>query len=352
MEGNIPIDIQLKKLADFLQTRRIVTKNWRDHITEVREKSKSAILDMPEHPEIKEILSASNLNYYNCKAILDVLMETEKDTKNVFGMYTSQRIADWRKIISLYEKDNCYLGEASQFLSQAIQYDIPSLRKQIAKLEKTVSEMDKLEENCRKKSVEMLASKKTDCKQIGIKGDHPKQEILELLKDLPSLYDSWIAKATPRLAKPMKSYAAVAANHRKTDFCLPVLSFLVTKGNKTAYEYVHGEAPLKVEEPMLFSLIEDVTITLDSVDLDPIDLDIDETPSDAAAVEEEIDWGDIIVEDTSSGNDIDWGDVDALDISSQIVIEDSGTAGGVASGDEAYLILDNRRLRNLVVDEL
>ena len=116
---------------------------------------------MPEHKEIKELLSSTNINYYNCKAILEILMETEKGSKNILGMYTSQRISgtsicpfdpklyplltitilDWRKIISMYEKDNCYLGEATQFLSQAVQYEIPGLRKQIARLEKNVTGM-------------------------------------------------------------------------------------------------------------------------------------------------------------------------------------------------------------------
>jgi len=33
-------------------------------------------------------------------------------------------------------------------------------------------------------------------------------------------------------------------------------------------------------------------------------------------------------------------------------LEESGTAGGVATGDEAYTLLDHRRLRNLILDEL
>ena len=48
---------------------------------------------MPEDPTIKEILTATNIHYFNCKAILEVLLETEKGTKNILGMYTSQRIS-------------------------------------------------------------------------------------------------------------------------------------------------------------------------------------------------------------------------------------------------------------------
>ena len=48
---------------------------------------------MPEDPTIKEILTATNIHYFSCKAILEVLLETEKGTKNILGMYTSQRIS-------------------------------------------------------------------------------------------------------------------------------------------------------------------------------------------------------------------------------------------------------------------
>ena len=57
---------------------------------------------------------------------------------------------------------------------------------------------------------------------------------------------------------------------------------------------------------------------------------------------EEIDWG-----CTTDGGDID----DGL-MASQIIVEESGTAGGLATGEEAYTLLDNRRLRNLILDEL
>ena len=66
----------------FCYSRRICGKNWHDDVGIVREKIATAIQDMPEHPAIKDILSASNINYYNCKAVLEVLLETEKIKKN------------------------------------------------------------------------------------------------------------------------------------------------------------------------------------------------------------------------------------------------------------------------------
>ena len=93
MDSNLPIDIQLKKMSDWLISRRICNRNWHDKISEVREKIAAAITDMPEHPEIKDILTATNIHYFNCQAILKVLLETEKGSKNILGIYTSQRIS-------------------------------------------------------------------------------------------------------------------------------------------------------------------------------------------------------------------------------------------------------------------
>ena len=209
---------------------------------------------MPEHPEIKDILSASNINYYNCKAVLEVLLETEKDSKNVFGMYTSTRISDWRQVISLYEKDNCYLPEASNYLCQAVIYEIPSLKKHIVKQEKYIKELDKLEESTHRRIAELHSLRKVDCSRLGIDGIEPNKEIFEIVNSLPELYDHWINRAKPKLASFMSKYISAASIHRSTDSCLPTLSFLMSRGNVTAYEYIFGDAPLKIEEPMLLSL--------------------------------------------------------------------------------------------------
>jgi len=350
------IDIQLKKMTSWMLSRRICGKNWHDDVGTVREKIANAIQDMPEHPAIKDILSASNINYYNCKAVLEVLLETEKDSKNVFGMYTSTRISDWRQVISLYEKDSCYLPEASNYLCQAVIYEIPSLKKHVVKQEKYIKELDKLEESTNRRIAELHTLRKVDCSRLGIDGTEPKKEIFEIVNSLPELYDHWINRAKPKLASFMSKYISAASIHRSTDSCLPTLSFLMSRGNVTAYEYIFGDAPLKIEEPMLFSLESEDTADEQDQEI-CLDLDLDLNLDAVKAVEddtlEDIDWGDLVVEESDTA-EIDWGVTsgEADDLSAQIVLEDSGTAGGVATGNEAFSVLDNKRLRNLVLDEL
>ena len=134
-------------------------------------------------------------------------------------------------------------------------------------------------------------------------------------------------------------------------------------GNLTTYEWIHGEAPLRIEEPDYDFGAEDcddiaeninVELDFDCIDVNPKDDQItDVVELDAPA---EIDWGDLeIVDDTASNIEIDWENIDGLDQKNDdidIVIEESGVEGGVARGNEALSILDNRRTRNLILDEL
>ena len=88
---------------------------------------------MPEHDEITSLLSGSSIHYFNCVKIVEILKETEKNSKNIFGMYSSQRMKDWANIVSLYQKNGIYLGEAASILQRNVAYEIPALKKQINK---------------------------------------------------------------------------------------------------------------------------------------------------------------------------------------------------------------------------
>lgn len=65
--------------------------------------------------------------------IVNILKETEKDSKNFLGYYSSQRMKDWQEVINLYQSDAVYLAEAAQILQRLVQYEIPALKKQIVK---------------------------------------------------------------------------------------------------------------------------------------------------------------------------------------------------------------------------
>lgn len=62
-EQNIPIDINTHKLLDWLISRRIVNADWQKNVLPIREKINGAIQDMPQHPEIAQLLSGA-CKYY------------------------------------------------------------------------------------------------------------------------------------------------------------------------------------------------------------------------------------------------------------------------------------------------
>ena len=60
-ESEIPIDISINKLQDFLVTRRIVEKNWARNLNNANIKTKisSALQDVPAHQELIQLLSGT-----------------------------------------------------------------------------------------------------------------------------------------------------------------------------------------------------------------------------------------------------------------------------------------------------
>lgn len=132
------------------------------------------------------------------------------------------------------------------------------------------------------------------------------------------------------------------------------IKFLVEHGNVTTYQWKYGEKPISVEEPQLDIKDDDEENAVDGeidfgdggeIDFgggDDIDFGGDEAEIDFGDSGAEIDFGD--------GGEIDF-DIEGVDTST-IVVEEGGMAGGVARDDEALSLLDNRRTRTLILDEL
>ncbi|KAH9645044.1 hypothetical protein HF086_005589, partial [Spodoptera exigua] len=248
-ESNIPIDINIGKLQDWLISRRHVSKEWQKGVPAVREKINNALQDMPKHDDIASLLAGSYINYFHCLKIIEILKETEADSKNLFGRYGSQRMKDWQDIARNYERDNLYLAEAAQILVRNINYEIPGLKKQIAKEEQ-------LQVECGKKHTDFLkneASSKTEfltlCKQLGIQGERIKKELVDRLQELPDIYDKVGIDLYAAFAKYILGDKATEV--------LPLLQFVVEHGNTTVYEWSYGEAPLSVEPDPIHIEIDD-----------------------------------------------------------------------------------------------
>ncbi|CAH2085801.1 unnamed protein product [Euphydryas editha] len=313
---------------------------------------------MPAHEDIAALLSGSYINYFHCLKIIEILKETEADTKNLFGRYGSQRMKDWQDVVRSYEKENLYLAEAAQMLVRNINYEIPGLKKQIAKEEQLQVECEKKHGDYLKNEASSKIEFLTLCKQLGIKGDKIKRELVERLKELPEIYDK-IGKSLKPLQPAIELYSAFTKYilGEQASEVLPLLKYVVEHGNTTVYEWSYGEPPLSIEpDPVHIELEEKDQAAGDQIDFgdNAIDFGSENTSG-------EIDFG-----DGDTGGEIDWGNIDVapadVDVSAEvaaisldesgIVIEEQGVGGGVARGRDALSLLDNTTTRNQFIDQL
>lgn len=365
-EQDIPIDIHSNKLLDWLTSRRHCTKDWHLDILKIRENINNAIQDMPAHEGIVKLLSGSHINYFHCLKIVEILKETEADTKNLFGRYGSQRMKDWQEIIQLYQKDNLYLAEAAQILIRNTNFEVPSLRKQITKLEQLHNEYIKKEKDYMKAENTSRNEFNATCKQLGIPGKQIKNELSNILEELPEIYEK-VGQNFKTIKTAIDVFAAFVEFNSvkdKSNNCLSLIKYIVENGNTSCYEWTYGEKPIALELPQ--SIITDIeekpkTDGIDFGDSNEIDFGGLDT---AANIDfGNIDFGDVKVEK----GEIDWGNLNTdeneqagnqeidFDISleeSGIIVEEAGIEGGVARGMDALTLLDNPRTRNQVIDEL
>ncbi|KAK3849525.1 hypothetical protein Pcinc_043726, partial [Petrolisthes cinctipes] len=362
-EDDIPIDIHIGKLVDWLVTRRHVKREWPDDVRLVRMKINRAIQDMPEHPQVTKLLSGTFINYFHCQKIIEILKETEKDSKNFLGWYGSQRMKDWQEVIKLYERENIYLAEAGHLLTRNIQYEIPYMRKMITDSNKKQTDCDAKYQELANGITEAKKRYVKACKRIGISGNNVKSELLSLLKTLPEDFRV-IAEESKCLGSARQYYSdflAYTLPHLATDQCTPLLKFVIEHGNVTTYEWTHGEPPCTIvgDKRELHNIETDKTTASDEIDFGDLggdgndEIDFGDLGGDDGG---EIDFGD----DLTTG-EIDWGvgeegdEIEKVDL----VVEEGGegvgvigVGGGVARGSMAQSILRNAHTRAQFVNEL
>jgi len=184
-DQDIPIDIAVRKLLEWLTSRRICQKDWHQPVTKIRSLVGEAMRDMPEHEGIKALLSGAHINYFHCTTIVTLLKETEAESRNFLGQYGSQRMKDWRAIVAMYEQDALYLAEAAQLVSQNVVYEVPGLRKALARCDTVEAECDKTEEGSFRREKELREEFGKECRELGIQGSEGPGRGRKTLQDLP-----------------------------------------------------------------------------------------------------------------------------------------------------------------------
>ncbi|CAM9693854.1 unnamed protein product [Lampetra planeri] len=372
---NIPIDIHTSKLLDWLVDRRHCGLRWQGAVGAIRERIAVAMRDMPEHPDIRSLLSGTHIQYFHCLRIVEILRSTEASSKNIFGRYSSQRMKDWQDIVSMYEKDNVYLAELANMLARSVLYEAPAVRRQMAKCAATQQEMSRREAECANAAAELREGFYVACRQHGISGDSVRDELLALLRELPGTL-SEVASASALLAQHVALYQAcvefVCEGDR--DKVLPLLRHVQHKGNTTVHEWRTGKPPSSLHPPTVPADKGDLSSPAKQEEAGGIDFGdfTAETPVDArngggegdaqpgGEEAEGIDW-EISLEgggEVSVGadclNERCGGDSPlATDARSPSMIT-SGVRGtsGEAHGTDALTVLENLETRNQFIDEL
>lgn len=320
-------------MLDWLVSRRHCNKDWQKSVVAIREKIKHAILDMPESPKIVELLQGAYINYFHCCQIIEILRDTEKDTKNFLGFYSSQRMKDWQEIEGMYKKDNVYLAEAAQILQRLAQYEIPALRKQISKMDQSVTDAIRKHSEYGKQAEDGRKQFEKEISRMQLKGVHLRKELLELAADLPAFYEKITAEirkisAARDYFQAFRDYMSLGAAPKDAAPILPIIGLIGERGlDVTTYEWKYNQKPDKVEKPNFEMLLT------------------------AAEDSDEIDFG--------GGDEIDFGiaaeDDAVIDFSAvvDLVADDTGAVGeAIASGQDALHLLENSEAQKAVKHEL
>ncbi|KAM9296393.1 CDK5 regulatory subunit-associated protein 3 [Gastrophryne carolinensis] len=349
---NLPIDIQTSKLLDWLVDRRHCTLKWQSKVQQIREKINRALQDMPEHEDIRNLLSGTYINYFHCLKIVEILKGTEAATKNLFGRYSSQRMKDWQEVVSLYQADNTYLAESGSLLMRSVSYEIPALKKQIARCQQLAVESERRAEECVHGAAQQREQYYSGCKRYGISGEDIRKELQMLVRDVPAVLRQ-VGADTAELLTAIELYQSCVSFvcESSPEEALPLLRYLQKHGDTTVYEWRTGEVPEIVERPDVKE-VEEVPKPAEEGDIDWGDIGLT-TQNAAQQTSEDIDWGIVSEQEATGADGIVW-DIEDTSPAEIITVVEAGhdVPPGVARGSDALTVLENTETRNQFVDEL
>ncbi|KAL2628535.1 hypothetical protein R1flu_013221 [Riccia fluitans] len=185
---SLPIDITYSKLADWLVDRRKIPGDWRKRLAGVQARVRAALSTLPSSVDPWFLtLDAEGVGYVEAKRIRDTLLAASPDSRNFLGRATGAA-GEWTSIVSGYEKDLLYLGEASQIMVQNTNYDIPDLKRQVVRLQQLVTDSERKEAEVKRSAGQSAVKYQQACQELGIEGVNIRAELLSLGKSLPSIF--------------------------------------------------------------------------------------------------------------------------------------------------------------------
>ncbi|CAL1536755.1 unnamed protein product [Lymnaea stagnalis] len=368
---SLPIDIHYNKLLEWLVNRRHCNQQFQAFITVIREKMVKA-RDLTLAEEIKdkdtqELLSLTQLNYFQVKQLVEHLKSSDIGKKNLLGQYTSQCMKEWSDILKLYEKDGTFLAETAQLIVRNVNYEVPALKKQISKCQQTQKECTRKQHEYAASSADLRKQYAASCKQLGIEGKQIKSELASLVKDLPSELSKFAVSAKS-LEEAVQFYDKftkfVCNNESASAENVRLLKHILSKGNTSTYEWRTGQPPTRTDHQEIAIDLSDEQDAAANGTNDVIDWGATDAGGATDLGENTIDFdlGDITVEsggvlaadgevvlENPDIDTIDWGAVGDI---TPIESTEIGQESGVATGKDALSVIDNPETRNNFIDDL
>ncbi|OQS06519.1 hypothetical protein THRCLA_01444 [Thraustotheca clavata] len=294
------IDIQLKKLVESLIDRKIVPQNWLERVQDVKLSISQSFDQLPKAAKLL-VDDKDDMNYYDCKAILEYLENSdEAKAKNFFGQYTSPILKQWIAIVKKYEAGNVFAAEIARKLNENATFEIPALRKSIAQYEKYIADNNRKIVEHQKSIIECNKAYANSCAALKIPGFDIRLELQALVYELPQLFKDIIPLICSLSEAGSYHYQMQLYLHGGNGDNIPHLSALEqfwksdVQEQDTKVVEITTDHPSRLSEVVGVSSIEEINSTY----INKMDTGIDwGTSEEPNAVD--IVW-DITIDDTSS----------------------------------------------------
>ncbi|GBF99758.1 hypothetical protein Rsub_12533 [Raphidocelis subcapitata] len=187
-EGELPLDINYQKLAEWLGSRKRLPADWHRRLAAIQAKVAEAAKDLP--PGLLAGLPGgadAPIDYFRAVALRDALAAGGERT--LFGGLAGAA-GVWDAIVKAYEKQNVFMGEAASTMVANVDYELPYLRKQAARYSQLIADAERRGSEYVKAAATCANNFKQESARLGIAGASVRAELAQLGASLPAAFEA------------------------------------------------------------------------------------------------------------------------------------------------------------------